>query len=282
MTVLVFGRTGQVARELQSVAPVIALGRDQADLTNLQACRDAIEAYAPTAVINAAAYTAVDDAEREEDLASQVNGAAPRAMAEVCASRDIPFVHISTDYVFSGNGNAAWRPDDQTEPCSAYGRSKLIGEKNVRAAGGRFAILRTSWVFSQYGNNFLKTMLKLANERQELRVVSDQIGGPTPAAAIASACLTIAEQLRYDPDKSGVFHFSGEANTSWSDFARHIFVQAKKEVVVHDIPTSDYTTLAVRPMNSRLNCQTTSKVFGVEQPSWRDATSRILRELGAK
>jgi dTDP-4-dehydrorhamnose reductase len=199
MTFLVFGHSGQVATELRAQADVTALGRDAADLSDREACAAAIHAHKPRAVINAAAYTAVDRAETEEALATTVNGEAPGAMARACAALGLPFVHISTDYVFAGDGNAPWRPDDATGPLGAYGRSKLAGEEAVRAAGGIHVILRTSWVVSAHGNNFVKTMLRLGAERDTLNIVADQIGGPTPARAIASACLSMADQLAADP-----------------------------------------------------------------------------------
>jgi len=176
--ILVFGRTGQVAQELQRQVPVTALGRDRADLTDPAACAAAIHAHAPAMVINAAAYTAVDRAETEEAQAEVVNATAPGAMARACADLGIPFVHISTDYVFDGSGTAPWAPDAPTGPLGAYGRTKLAGEEAVRAAGGPHVILRTSWVFSAHGANFVKTMLRLGAERPVLRVVADQVGAP--------------------------------------------------------------------------------------------------------
>lgn len=196
MTLHVFGITGQVATELRALAPVTALGRDRVDLADPTACATAIHAHRPRALINAEAYTAFDRAETEEDLATRINAdAPPGAMAWACADPCFPFVHISTDYVFAGDGEDPWRPSDPTGPLGAYGRSKLAGETAVRAAGGSHAILRTFWVFSAHGNNFLKTMLRLGPEREMLNLVADQIGGPTPARAIAAACLTIAEKL---------------------------------------------------------------------------------------
>jgi dTDP-4-dehydrorhamnose reductase len=186
MKTLVFGKSGQVATELARQSDVIALARDAADLSDPAACAAAIRAHAPEAVINAAAYTAVDKAEEEEDLATTINGAAPTAMAKTCAELGIPFVHISTDYVFDGSGDMARTTDAPTAPLGAYGRSKLAGEVGVTGAGGAFAILRTSWVVSAHGSNFVKTMLRVGPARGQLRVVDDQIGGPTPAADIAA------------------------------------------------------------------------------------------------
>lgn len=271
-----------MARELQAIAPVIALGREEADLATPGSCADAIALYAPTAVINAAAYTAVDRAEEEERPATQVNAAAPAEMSRACASRDIPFVHLSTDYVFDGSGETPWHPDDPVTPISAYGRSKRAGEQGVAAAGGRYAILRTSWVFSAHGQNFVKTMLRLGGERDQLRVVADQVGAPTPAAAIARACLTIANQLAEDRAKAGTYHFAGAPDASWADFARAIFAEAGLTCDVADIGTADYPTPARRPANSRLDCSSTGAVFGIGRPDWQAGLAAVLQELKQK
>lgn len=279
MTVLVFGRSGQVAIELRAQAAVMALGRDAADLSDPAVCAAAVRAHAPRAVINAAAYTAVDRAEEEEALATVINGEAPAAMARACAELDVPFIHISTDYVFDGTGQRPWTTGDATAPQNAYGRSKLAGEQGVRAAGGRYAILRTSWVFSAHGSNFVKSMLRLSETRETLSVVDDQTGGPTPARAIAVACLSIAEQLEGDASKSGVYHFSGAPDISWHDFADEIFARAGRKVSVTAIPTSAYPAPAARPLNSRLDSRVTKEVFGLSRPDWRAALDDILKEL---
>ena len=278
--ILVFGKTGQVATELQRQADVTALGRAEADLSDPDACAAAIRAHGPDVVINAAAYTAVDRAEEEEALATCINGAAPGAMAQACADLGIPFVHVSTDYVFDGTGTRPWRETDPVAPQNAYGRSKLAGEIAIRAAGGAHAILRTSWVFSAHGANFVKTMLRLSDTRDTLNVVEDQIGGPTPADAIAAACLTIADQLRQTPGKSGTYHFSGTPDASWKAFACEIFARAGRDVAVTGIPTSAYPTPAVRPLNSRMACSGLKDRFGIDRPDWQDALDRVLTDLG--
>jgi dTDP-4-dehydrorhamnose reductase len=282
MRILVFGRTGQVATELAQQAPVVTLGREAADLADPGACAEAIHAHAPEAVINAAAYTAVDRAEEDEALATVVNGDAPAAMAQACAARGIPLVHLSTDYVFDGSGTAPRPPDAPTAPLGAYGRSKLAGEQGVRAAGGSHAILRTSWVVSAHGSNFVKTMLRVGLERGHLRVVGDQIGGPTPAADIASACLGIAAALARDPAKTGTYHFAGAPDTSWAGFAGAIFAAAGLEVGVEEIPSSDYPTPARRPLNSRLDCTSTEAAFAIPRPDWRPGLAAILTQLGQR
>lgn len=278
MTVLVFGQTGQVAQELARRAPdAVYLGRGQADLSDPAACTAAIRAHAPEVVINAAAYTAVDRAETDEAAALQVNGAAPGAMAQACADLGIPFLHVSTDYVFDGSGTAPWKPEDPVAPLGAYGRSKLAGEQAVRAAGARHVILRTSWVFSAHGANFVKTMLRLGADRPALRVVADQIGGPTPAGGIAAALLTMADALRQGA-AGGTYHYAGAPDTSWACFARETFAQAGLAVTVEDIPTEAYPTPARRPLNSRLDCATLAD-FGIARPDWQRALAEVVSEL---
>lgn len=279
--ILVFGKTGQVARELALLPDVQCLGRDEADLSVPELCAEVIYALRPSAVINAAAYTAVDKAEDEEALATIINGDAPGAMAVACAELGIPFVQISTDYVFAGNGETPWQTHEATGPISAYGRSKLQGEEAVRASGAVHAILRTSWVVSAHGNNFVKTMLRLGAERDALTIVSDQIGGPTGAREIAAACHEMALQLKKDAAKSGTYHFAGARDCSWADFARAIFDRAGLTCSVMDIPSSDYPTPAKRPLNSRMDCTTVTQTFGIMRPDWHTTLTHILTDLGA-
>ena len=279
MSILVFGRSGQVATELATSPDVIALGRAACDVTDADAIRAAIESHAPKAIINAAAYTAVDRAEAEPDAAAALNARAPAVMAEAAAARGIPFVHVSTDYVFDGSGDAPRAPGAVPRPLNVYGATKQDGEEAVRAAGGPHAILRTSWVFSAHGANFVKTMLRLGAERDALSIVSDQIGGPTPARAIAEACLKIAAQLSDNTELSGTYHFSGAPDVSWADFARAIFEAAGLDCTVTDIPTSDYPTPAARPLNSRLDCAATAEAFGIGRPDWRAHLDLVLKEL---
>ncbi|AUQ76715.1 dTDP-4-dehydrorhamnose reductase [Phaeobacter piscinae] len=280
--ILVFGKTGQVARELAADETVTCLSRDQADLTDPAACAEVIRAHAPAAVINAAAYTVVDRAEAEEDLATLINGTTPGVMAETCATLGIPFVTLSTDYVFDGKGSSPWHPDEPVAPLNAYGRSKQVGEAAVRLAGGTHVILRTSWVVSAHGSNFVKTMLRLGKARERMRVVADQIGAPTPARAIAAACIEIARQLIADPEKSGTYHFAGEPETSWAGVATEIFTAAAIPCAVAEIPSSAYPTPAPRPLNSRLDCSTLERVFGITRPDWQAGLKDILKDLGER
>ena len=278
MKILVFGKTGQVARELQRQADVIALDRSQADLSDPAACAAIVRHSDADVIINAAAYTAVDQAETNEGLATTINAVAPTEMAKAAAARGLPFLHVSTDYVFDGSGSAPRTPEEPTAPINAYGRSKRAGEQGVVAAGGTYAILRTSWLFSAHGTNFVNTMLRLGKERGAISVVDDQIGGPTPAADIAATLLKMAEQLH--PDNSRTYHYAGAPDVSWKDFATEIFLQAGLPVEVSGIPTSSYPTPAERPLNSRIDCSTMQNTFGISQPDWRLGLTKVLQNLG--
>jgi len=280
MKILVFGKTGQVAMELQRQADVVALARDEADLSDPTACAQIITNADADVIINAAAYTAVDRAEDEEELAAMINGETPTAMAQAAAVRGIPFLHISTDYVFDGSGEEHWATSDTPSPVSAYGGTKRQGEVGVAAAGGAYAILRTSWVFSAHGANFVKTMLRLGKERDTLSIVNDQIGGPTPAADIAATLLEMAKAFHAGRSESGTYHYAGAPDVSWEGFAREIFRQAKLTVEVSGIPTSDYPTLATRPLNSRLDCSALENAFCITRPDWRQGLKHVLQELG--
>jgi dTDP-4-dehydrorhamnose reductase len=277
MTLLVFGKTGQVAQALAALRPdAIYVSRNDVDLAMPGQITDMILGRRPSAIINAAAYTAVDKAETDEPLATRINGDAPGIMAMAAARLNCPLIQISTDYVFAGSGIAAHRPDDPVAPLGAYGRSKLKGELAVRAAGGTHAILRTSWVFSGTGTNFVLTMLRLAQDRDELAVVADQVGAPTPASDIARTCLTMVGHLLGDPDKSGTYHYAGTPDVSWAEFAREIFAQAGLRTQVTDIPARDYPVAAPRPANSRLDCTTLRDVFGIERSPWAGALAAVI------
>jgi len=279
MTILVFGKSGQVGRELARRGSVVSLGRDAADLADPAACAAKIHEIRPNLVINAAAYTAVDTAETDEAAAWVANTDAPGAMAAACAQFAVPFLHISTDYVFDGSGDQPWRVGDKTNPISVYGRSKLAGEVAVVAAGGACAILRTSWVFSAHGANFVKTMLRLAAKHDRLNVVADQVGGPTAAADIAEALLLMAKAFLAGRGVSGIYHFSGAPDVSWAGFAREVFKQSGLAVQVNDIGTDQYPTPAARPANSRLDCHDLARDFAIARPNWRLSLAEVLAEL---
>jgi dTDP-4-dehydrorhamnose reductase len=280
--VLVFGQTGQVARELALRLPegvdLTCVDRLRADLSDPGSCAAAVFAADADVVINAAAWTAVDKAEAEEVAATVVNGDAPAAMARAAAARGLPFLHISTDYVFDGSGTTPFAPDHPVGPLGAYGRSKLAGEDGVRDTAGRHVILRTSWVVSAHGANFVKTMLRLGAERETLNVVADQIGGPTPAADIADALFVIARAM-VDGHAGGTYHLAGAPDTSWADFARAIMQAAGLPCAITDIPSSAYPTPARRPLNSRLDCASLFRDFGIARPDWQAGLHDILRGL---
>ncbi|MDG2528817.1 dTDP-4-dehydrorhamnose reductase [Caulobacter endophyticus] len=286
--ILVFGRSGQVAQELALLAertgrPMTFAGRETLDLSDHGAIAGLIEAVAPSAVINAAAYTAVDRAESEAEAAYALNVAAPGAMAAACAALGLPFVHFSTDYVFEGTLERPYVETDPTGPTGIYGASKLAGERKVAQAGGAAATLRTSWVYSRHGANFVKTMLRLAADRDELGVVADQIGRPTWARDCAEAALVTADALAADPALAGVYHLSGAGDASWADLAQAVFeVSAARggpTAKVRPITTADYPTPARRPANSRLDCGKLEAALNWRTRPWRESLTACMTEM---
>ena len=282
MKIALFGETGQVATEIRRTAPgdvsIDVIGRDRADFLKPDQVAEATRGLKADAIINAAAYTNVNKAEDEPDQAHLINATSVGRLGQVAADKGIPLVHISTDYVFPGTGTAPWAPDDETDPLGVYGACKLEGEIALRKVGGAHVILRTSWVFSAHGNNFVKTMLRLGAEREELTVVDDQIGGPTPAAGIAAACLRIARAMA-DGAPGGTYHYSGAPDISWAGFAREIFTQSGQKTEVMGIPSSEYPSPVARPANSRLNCDSLLADFAIQRPDWKEGLAAILREL---
>jgi dTDP-4-dehydrorhamnose reductase len=287
LRLLVFGHTGQVATALRRLEgpdlSVHCLSRAEADLADPAACEARIWETDAHVVVNAAAYTAVDKAEADEARAHAVNAVAPGRMAVAAASRDLPFLHISTDYVFDGSGTRPWCEDDPVAPLCAYGRTKLAGEQAVIAAAGPHAVLRTAWVFSPYGTNFVKSMLHHGAVRDRLTVVDDQYGGPTPAESIAEALVTIAQAFAAGRGTSGVFHFSGAPAVSWFGFAREIFKRTNwpRLPEIAPITTADWQTPAQRPANSRLDCSRITQIYGLNQPDWRTGLDCCLAALAA-
>lgn len=277
--VAVFGAGGQIGSALVEMLGTEAapLTRAEVDLTDRQAITDVLERLAPSAIINAAAYTAVDKAESEPQLAEAVNAYAPAAMAEWAARRRVPFVHYSTDYVYRGASEKPWTEDDAPAPLSVYGKSKLAGDQLVAVAGGDHLIFRTSWVYDAHGRNFLNTMLRLGAEREELKVVDDQFGAPSFAPMLAEATLEALDKAREMPSfPSGVYHLCNAGVTSWYLFAEAIFGHARalglpltvRRLV--PIPASEYPLPAARPSNSRLSLEKLERVFDIHMEDWKD------------
>ncbi len=296
MTVLVFGGNGQVGQELLRalvpLGPVLATTRS-GQLPDGSACEVAdfgqpdslpalLDRLQPSVVVNAAAYTAVDRAEQDVEAAFAANVQAPGVIARWCAAHGVPFVHYSTDYVFDGQGSAPYRENEATAPLGVYGTSKRDGEEAVRAAGGRHLIFRTAWVYASHGANFLRTMLRVGAERDQLRVVADQIGTPTPAALIADVT---AQALQHPGQLSGTWHLTASGQTSWHGFAEAIFAEALARGVlakvpeVVAIPSSEYPTPAKRPAWSVLDNRRLQQDFDIVLPSWQDGLKRVMAEI---
>jgi dTDP-4-dehydrorhamnose reductase len=291
MRTLITGRNGQVAQSLAERASadheLIFVDRPGFDLANPEMIARAVERIRPDIVFSVAAYTAVDKAESEPELAMAVNGEGPGILARAAAGIGAPIVHLSTDYVFDGSGNHPYREDDPVAPLGVYGATKLAGERAIVASGARHAILRTAWVYSPFGNNFVKTMLRLAADRDELTVVEDQRGCPTSALDIADAMLRVADVWASDPDKGvdTAYHFAGSGETNWADFARAILAfsaaRGGPTASVKGIPTSAYPTPAKRPANSRLDSSRFAETFGYRTPDWRESLEPVVARLVA-
>ncbi|MBB4218298.1 dTDP-4-dehydrorhamnose reductase [Rhizobium sp. BK212] len=289
MRIAVTGKSGQVTSALQALkAPdieVIAIGRPELDLLAPSMVSETIAKLKPDVVVSSAAYTAVDKAESDEAAAFAINRDGAGAIAAAAAELSIPVIHLSTDYVFDGDKPELYVESDPVGPVSVYGRSKLEGEYAVAAANENHVILRTAWVYSTFGHNFVKTMLRLAETRDELSVVSDQLGCPTSANDIAVAIVKIAARLSKDssPDLRGVFHLAGSGETNWAEFARNILSileeKTGRRVTVRDIATADYPTAAKRPANSRLCCDKLKRLYGVSMPEWQVSTRAIVTKL---
>jgi len=290
MRIAVTGQAGQVVTSLVEGGAaagheIIALGRPQLDLADPASVMRALEAAAPDVIVSAAAYTAVDKAETESDLAHAVNGAGAGAVAQAAKALGVPLVHISTDYVFDGTLDRPYVESDPTGPTGVYGVSKLAGEQAVLAAHDNSAIVRVAWVYSPFGGNFVKTMLRLAADRDEVSVVADQVGNPTSALAIADAILRIATNMVSDssPALRGVFHMTAQGEASWADFAEMIFAASAARggpyASVRRIGTVDYPTPATRPANSRLDCGRIARVHGVTLPDWRTSLDAVMDRL---
>jgi dTDP-4-dehydrorhamnose reductase len=291
--ILLIGSNGQVGQELQrTLAPlgeVIGVGREKLDLSQPPSIRQAISEASPNVIVNAAAYTAVDKAETETELAHSINAIAPQIMAEEAQRLGAALFHISTDYVFDGQKSTPYTEDDATNPIGAYGKSKLLGEEGIRKMGARHIILRTAWVYGTKGkSNFVRTMLRLFAERDEVRVVADQVGTPTWASDIADACAVLLPQLSPEGEQSpltGIYHFTNSGVASWYDFAVAIFEEAKqlgfpiRVQRIVPITTPEYPTPAQRPAYSVLSGKKVSAALGTHPPYWRDGLRQMLREF---
>ena len=285
MKILLTGSAGQLGRELKrslaSLGELIACDRSQLDLADPDALRTAVRDLAPTVIVNAAAYTAVDKAETETGLAEAINAAAPGILAEEARRLGARLIHYSTDYVFDGTKASPYRENDATAPLSAYGRSKRQGELAIAASGARYLVLRTSWVYGLHGANFMKTMLRLGRERDELRVVGDQVGAPTWTRHLADATALI---LAGHSTAEGLYHLAASGETSWYGYAEAIFAEAQaiglleKSPKVNRITTAEYPLPASRPANSRLDCTRFTADFGLALPDWRTGLADCLAD----
>jgi dTDP-4-dehydrorhamnose reductase len=287
MKILIVGQHGQVSRELQRrlgvVGELIVLGRDQLDLTLPDQIRQQVQHVRPDVIINAAAHTAVDLAESEPQAAFAINAIAPGILAQEALSLGIPLIHYSTDYVFDGTKVGPYNEEDRPNPLGVYGKSKLAGERAITDVQGKHLILRTSWVYSAHGRNFLLTMQRLMQEKPELRIVADQIGAPTWAGTIAQSTLALIERWQRDEAAPwGTYHLSAQGETSWFGFAQAIGEALRKQgktcAELLPIPSSEYPTPATRPLNSRLDCSRLQHEWGVRQPDWRTALHECLAE----
>lgn len=287
MKILINGRQGQVSHELQrqlgAVGELIVLGRDQLDLAQPDQIRRQVQTLRPDLIINAAAHTAVDLAESEPQSAFAINAVAPGILAEEALALDIPLIHYSTDYVFDGRKAAPYNEDDAPNPLGVYGQSKLAGERAISDVQGKHLILRTSWVYSTHGRNFLLTMQRLLQEKPELRVVADQVGAPTWAGTIAKSTLALIEHWQTNKTATwGTYHLTAQGETSWFGFAQAIGEalqqRGKPCANLSPISSSDYPTPAARPLNSRLDCTRLLRDWGVSQPDWQAALRECLAE----
>lgn len=285
---LILGAQGQLGVELQSTfrdaGCVIAHGRATCDLRDLLSIRSSIREARPDVILNAAAYTAVDRAESEPEFAMRINGEAPGILAEEAKKTNALLVHYSTDYVFDGSKSGPYAEVDPVRPLNVYGATKLAGERNIQQAGGNFLIFRTSWVFSPHGQNFLRTMLRLGQDRDQLSVVNDQKGAPTSALALATATRRVIEIVaEHNPDRAmGTYHMTCAGETTWLRFAQSIFAKARAEkpwASLTGIPSAEYPTPAKRPANSVLSNERLKADFGIELPSWEAALDGALQTL---
>lgn len=296
MKILLLGKDGQLGWELQRslalLGELVTLGRAGADglcgdLSDLDGLRATVDRVQADLIVNAAAYTAVDQAESEPEQAYRINAEAPRVLAQAAARRGALLVHYSTDYIFDGRGDQPWSEADASGPLGVYGASKLAGEQALATSRCRWLVFRTSWVYAAHGRNFVRTVLRLLQQREQLRIVADQIGSPTGAELIADVTAHAVQQIRQQPEKAGLYHLAASGQTSWHGLAQHVWnwlqqhrpdwpVQTRQ---LEAIPSSDYPTPARRPLNSRLDTSRLQTTFGLHLPPWQPGVDRSLTEL---
>jgi len=294
MKILILGKNGQLGWELQRslaiLGEVIALDRQGSDglsgnLSNLKGLEKTVLDLKPNVIVNAAAYTSVDEAESDTQLAQLVNSDAPALLAKLSKQLGILLVHYSTDYVFNGAGDMPWVEGQEVDPLSVYGSTKACGEQAIQSSGCEYLIFRTSWVFASKGNNFVKTMLRLASVRDSLNVITDQVGSPTSAELIADVTAHVIPKALNAVGRSGIYHLTASGEVSWYEYACYVIDQARnmghslQVVKVNPIPTSEYPTPAIRPLNSRLNCAKLRNTFDLHLPDWKVGVNRMLQEI---
>ena len=278
--ILIIGSNGQVGREIKKLPGTFSLSRNDLDLFDTDSIKKVIKEIRPSIVINTAAYTNVEKAEKDQHNAFLINCEAPKIMAETCELLETPFIHLSTEYVFSGDGMNPWKPEDKPAPINVYGRSKWFGEKAVLSSCSKALVLRTSWIFSAFGTNFVKTMIKLSKVKNRIKVVDDQIGNPSSAHSISNACYKIALDLINGKGQFGIFHYSGYPTVSWADFAKEIFKNIKTDIFVDRIKSEEFSSFVKRPLNSKLDCRKLQSVFNIKPDSWKKDLIFVLDELG--
>lgn len=279
MNILLLGKTGQVSSEIQKIMDVNSFDRNDFNFLDLKSCEKILDNINTDIIINTVAYTDVEGAENNEELATIINGDAPGIIANIAKKKNIPFIHFSTDYVFDGSGSNFWKPLDAINPLSAYGRSKAKGEKNIIEIDGFFIIIRTSWVFSSFKNNFVKKILKSTKDKKFLTIVDDQFGGPTSAFDLANVCKKIVNKLICGQGKKGIYHYAGQPNINRADFVREILKLSNFDILVKGVSSKNFNQSAIRPLNSRLDCSDIERVYDIKRSDWRVDLHYVLKDI---
>lgn len=283
MIVLLFGQGGQVGLELKKSCPssisLISKSSIDVNFTSLDDISDCIYQSKPDFIINAAAFTDVEKAEADPDQVFQVNSLAPETIAMHAKNLNIPLLHISTDFVFDGSGNKPWLPKDKANPANIYGKSKADGERRIIQSGCKYCVLRTSWIFSEHNKNFLKTVINISKTNKSISVVNDQIGGPTSARSIAGACYKIIDSYSKNKFVSGIFHFTGYPDVSWAAFAKAIFSLMRSDTRVKEISSAEFKSVARRPKNAQLNCDSLYSTYNIKRSSWKLDLVEVIKAL---